>query len=51
MEEVFQALIDRGRVRLHQDHQDESGLHASYQVPKRKGRSAEWEVGVERPTF
>jgi hypothetical protein len=51
IEEVFQAPIDRGRVRLDEDHPDDSGLQASNQVPEAKGRSAEWEVAVERPTY
>src|SRR5499427_6775621 len=52
MEQVFQALIDRSRVRL--DLKAVKTILGHKHRPKyrsRKKRAAEWEVAVERPTY
>src|SRR6476469_9500390 len=52
MEQVFQALIDRSRVRL--DLKTVKTILGYKRRPKyrsRKKRAAEWEVAVERPTY
>jgi len=52
MEQVFQALIDRSRVRL--DLKTVKTILGCKRRPKyrsRKKRAAEWEVAVERPTY
>lgn len=52
MDQVFQALIDRSRVRL--DLKTVKTILGYKQRPnyrKRKGKSAEWEVAVEKPTY
>ena len=52
MEQVFQALIDRSRVRL--DLKAVKTILGYKRRPKyrsRKTRAAEWEVAVERPTY
>jgi hypothetical protein len=52
MEEVFQALIDRSRVPL--DLKTIKTILGYKHRPKyrtRKGKSARWEVAVERPTY
>ncbi len=52
MEEVFQALIDRSRAPLGlKTIKTILGYKHRPQYRKRKGRSAEWEVTVERPTY
>jgi hypothetical protein len=52
MEQVFQALIDRSRIRL--DLRTVKTILGYRHRPiyrKRKGKSAEWEVAVERPAY
>jgi hypothetical protein len=52
MEQVFQALIDRSRVRL--DLKTVKTILGCKRRPKyrsRKKRAAEWEVAVERPAY
>ena len=52
MEQVFQALIDRSRVRL--DLRTIKTILGCKRRPKyrsRKKRAAEWEVAVERPVY
>jgi hypothetical protein len=52
MNQMFQALIDRSRSRL--DLKTIKTILGYNHRPKyraRKGRSAEWEVAVERPTY
>ena len=52
MEQVFQALIDRSRVRL--DLKTVKTILGCKRRPKyraRKKRAAEWEVAVERPVY
>ncbi|MGA2860014.1 MAG: hypothetical protein ABSE40_24360 [Candidatus Sulfotelmatobacter sp.] len=49
MEQVFQALIDRSRAPL--DLKTILGYQRRPRYRKRKKRSAEWEVAVERPTY
>jgi hypothetical protein len=52
MDQVFQALIDRSRVRLDlQTVKTILGYKRRPQYRKRKKKSAEWEVAVERPTY
>jgi hypothetical protein len=52
MEQVFQALIDRSRARLDlKTIKTILGYKHRPKYRKRKGRSAEWEVAVERPTY
>ena len=49
MEQVFQALIDRSRAPL--DRKTILGYQRRPRYGKRKKRSAEWEVAVERSTY
>ena len=52
MEQVFQALIDRCRAPLDlKTIKTILGYKHRPRYRKRKGRSAEWEVAVERPTY
>lgn len=52
MEQVFQALIDRSRAPLDlKTIKTILGYKHRPKYRKRKGRSAEWEVAVERPTY
>src|SRR5207302_684089 len=52
MEQVFQALIDRSRVLLDlKTVRTILGYKHRPKYHKRKKRSAEWEVAVERPTY
>ena len=52
MEQVFQALIDRSRAALDlKTIKTILGYKHRPKYRKRKGRSAEWEVAVERPTY
>ena len=51
MDQVFQALIDRSRVPLTKDDQNILGYKHRPKYHKRKKKSAEWEVAVERPTY
>ena len=52
MEQVFQALIDRSRVRLDlKTIRTILGYRRRPKYHKRKGHSAQWEVTVERPTY
>jgi hypothetical protein len=52
MEQVFQALTDRSRVRLDlKTIRTILGYRRRPKYHKRKGHSAQWEVTVERPTY
>ena len=52
MDQVFQALIDRSRSRLGlKTIKTILGYKRRPRYRSRKGRSAEWEVAVERPTY
>jgi hypothetical protein len=52
MDQVFQALIDRSRVRLDlKTVRTILGYQRRPRYHKRKNKSAEWEVTVEKPTF
>ena len=52
MEQVFQALIDRSRAPLDLNTiQTILGYKHRPHYRKRKGRSAQWEVAVEKPTY
>jgi hypothetical protein len=52
MEQVFQALIDRSRAPLGlKTIKTILGYKHRPKYRKRKGRSAQWEVAVERPTY
>ena len=52
MEQVFQALMDRSRAPLGlKTIKTILGYKHRPKYRKRKGRSAEWEVAVERPTY
>ena len=52
MEQVFQALIDRSRAPLQlKIIKTILGYRQRPKYHKRKGRSAQWEVAVERPTY
>jgi hypothetical protein len=52
MDQVFQALIDRSRVPLNlKTIKTILGYQHRPKYRKRKGKSAEWEVTVERPTY
>jgi hypothetical protein len=52
MEQVFQAMIDRSRVPLDlKTIKTILGYRHRPRYGKRKKRSAEWEVAVERPTY
>jgi hypothetical protein len=52
MEQVFQALIDRSRVRLDlKTVRTILGCRRRPQYRSRKKRAAEWEVAVERPVY
>jgi hypothetical protein len=52
MEQAFQALIDRSRAPLDlKTIKTILGYKHRPKYRKRKGRSAEWEVAVERPTY
>jgi hypothetical protein len=52
MEQVFQALIDRSRAPLDlKTIKTILGYKHRPKYRKRKGRSARWEVVVERPTY
>jgi len=52
MDQVFQALIDRSRVLLDlKTVKTILGYQRRPQYYKRKKKSAEWEVAVERPTY
>ncbi len=52
MEQVFQALIDRSRAPLDlKTIKTILGYQRRPRYCKRKKRSAEWEVAVERPTY
>jgi hypothetical protein len=52
MDQVFQALIDRSRVLLDlKTVRTILGYKHRPRYHKRKGKSAEWEVAVEKPTY
>jgi len=52
MDQVFQALIDRSRVRLDlKTVRTILGYQRRPRYRKRKNQSAEWEVTVEKPTY
>src|SRR4029450_10518220 len=52
MDQVFQALIDRSRVLLGLKTVKTSlGYKHRPKIRKRKNKSAEWEVAVEKPTY
>jgi len=52
MEQVFQSLIDRSRAPLDlKTIKTILGYKHRPKYRKRKGRSAEWEIAVERPTY
>jgi hypothetical protein len=52
MDQVFQALIDRSRVRLDlKTVRTILGYQRRPRYHKRKNKSAEWEVSVEKPTY
>src|ERR1022692_3878456 len=52
MDQVFQALIDRSRVRLDlKTVRTILGYQHRPKYRKRKNQSAEWEVAVEKPTY
>jgi hypothetical protein len=52
MDQVFQALIDRSRARLDlKTVRTILGYRRRPRYHKRKSKSAEWEVAVERPTY
>jgi len=52
MEQVFQALIDRSRVLLNlKTVRTILGYQRRPKYRKRKSKSAEWEVTVEKPTY
>jgi hypothetical protein len=52
MDQVFQALIDRSRVLLDQKTvKTILGYKHRPKICKRKNKSAEWEVAVEKPTY
>ena len=52
MDQVFQALIDRSRVLLDlKTVRTILGYKHRPRYRKRKGKSAEWEVAVEKPTY
>jgi hypothetical protein len=52
MEQVFQALIDRSRAPMDlKTIKTILGYKHRPKYRKRKGRSAEWEVAVEKPTY
>jgi len=52
MDQVFQALIDRSRVRLDlKTVRTILGYQRRPRYHKRKNQSAEWEVTVEKPTY
>jgi hypothetical protein len=52
MDQVFQALIDRSRVLLDlKTVKTILGYKHRPKIRKRKNKSAEWEVAVERPTY
>jgi hypothetical protein len=52
MDQVFQALIDRSRVRLDlKTVRTILGYKHRPKYRKRKNKSAEWEVSVEKPTY
>jgi hypothetical protein len=52
MDQVFQALIDRSRVRLDlKTVRTILGYQRRPRYHRRKNKSAEWEVSVEKPTY
>src|SRR6185503_9567891 len=52
MDQVFQALIDRSRVLLDlKTVKTILGYKHRPKIRQRKNKSAEWEVGVEKPTY